>query len=642
MTIEIGNKNTGIPMGSYSPGSGGGGGSVEPPDLSNYYTKQDVDAKLVDKQNTFYTGKALEMKIVTSENVVGFTDNGSTITKNSGIRSSFGGMTGSNPSAYTYFYQETDSKKLDVAISIPIPQKGSPIIMFPMAVGENFALGYYDEDGYFIPLLTRIDIESESYPFNCQYCAIGNYLKTEQEQSGSTYYNRSYFDSVRRFYQSASNGAKTIVNTSDEGLTNVISTYGTNGFFQPHRNEDNKIVALGSWAVPSQNYGIAMSMNNRVGQDILNTLDKCTHFVITAYSDTTFNKKDFGVFETKDRVYWDFKALHSTLSTLENTIDLFSESTTETLVLNTTDNLQISGGALDIGTAVTAQGNTFNGASQLVQLDSDGKLPAIDGSQLTGISSNGFPSSQTMTNNDFNSYITEGLYFWSGYTVPTNHPDSNMSGYLMVLSCGKGFEVKQIFFEVDGRLVGAPAATAANKMFMRTCISNASPGYAWGNWVQLATGDTSSMVTTNTEQTITGIKTFPAYTKFNDTIQFTGSLCRIQNEYGNNLFLDDRVGNTLHLGEESRTTILSNTVQNGSGKKFLVQGSITSGSDNLVISETVDGIQIASTNNTGNLKYWTGTEANYTAIETKDADTLYRTTDTNKVFLGTIQIGGNA
>ena len=33
--------------------------------------------------------------------------------------------------------------------------------------------------------------------------------------------------------------------------------------------------------------------------------------------------------------------------------------------------------------SVTKQGNTFNGASQLVQLDGDSKLPAVDGSNLT-------------------------------------------------------------------------------------------------------------------------------------------------------------------------------------------------------------------------------------------------------------------
>lgn len=79
-------------------------------------------------------------------------------------------------------------------------------------------------------------------------------------------------------------------------------------------------------------------------------------------------------------------------------------------------------------------------------------------------------------------------------------------------------------------------------------------------------------VTTDTAQTITGIKTFPAYTKFNETIQFTGTLSRIQNAYGNNLFLDDKSNNTIQLGEASRTTILSNTVKDSSGNKFLTSG----------------------------------------------------------------------
>ena len=35
--------------------------------------------------------------------------------------------------------------------------------------------------------------------------------------------------------------------------------------------------------------------------------------------------------------------------------------------------------------SVTKQGNTFNGASQLVQLDGDSKLPAVDGSYLTNL-----------------------------------------------------------------------------------------------------------------------------------------------------------------------------------------------------------------------------------------------------------------
>lgn len=39
-------------------------------------------------------------------------------------------------------------------------------------------------------------------------------------------------------------------------------------------------------------------------------------------------------------------------------------------------------------TSITKQGNTFNGAGQLVQLNSNGQLPALDGSLLTNIQAN--------------------------------------------------------------------------------------------------------------------------------------------------------------------------------------------------------------------------------------------------------------
>lgn len=50
--------------------------------------------------------------------------------------------------------------------------------------------------------------------------------------------------------------------------------------------------------------------------------------------------------------------------------------------------------------SVTKQGNVFNGASQLVQMDATAKLPAIDGSQLTNLSggeANTYTSSKTFT-----------------------------------------------------------------------------------------------------------------------------------------------------------------------------------------------------------------------------------------------------
>lgn len=51
----------------------------------------------------------------------------------------------------------------------------------------------------------------------------------------------------------------------------------------------------------------------------------------------------------------------------------------------TVDNTNLTAPIVGLGTNVTVQGNTFNGAEQLVKLESDGKLPTLDGSNLTGI-----------------------------------------------------------------------------------------------------------------------------------------------------------------------------------------------------------------------------------------------------------------
>ena len=56
--------------------------------------------------------------------------------------------------------------------------------------------------------------------------------------------------------------------------------------------------------------------------------------------------------------------------------------------VDTTNASNISSGTLSdsrLSSAVTTQGNTFNGASQLVQLDASAKLPAVDGSNLTNL-----------------------------------------------------------------------------------------------------------------------------------------------------------------------------------------------------------------------------------------------------------------
>jgi hypothetical protein len=58
------------------------------------------------------------------------------------------------------------------------------------------------------------------------------------------------------------------------------------------------------------------------------------------------------------------------------------------LDVDTTNANNISNGTLNdarLSANVTLQGNTFNAANKLVQLDANAKLPAVDGSNLTNL-----------------------------------------------------------------------------------------------------------------------------------------------------------------------------------------------------------------------------------------------------------------
>lgn len=71
-------------------------------------------------------------------------------------------------------------------------------------------------------------------------------------------------------------------------------------------------------------------------------------------------------------------------------------------------------------------------------------------------------------------------------------------------------------------------------------------------------------------------------------------------------------------------------------RNFLTDYSIATGAG-ITVSKENNGITIGST--TGNLKYSTLTSTEYSAL-TPDADTMYRLTDTNEVYLGTIKLTG--
>ena len=233
----------------------------------------------------------------------------------------------------------------------------------------------------------------------------------------------------------------------------------------------------------------ATATNAQVSSNLINEIDTVLFLssnTTTTYPVSSFSRRACGVKKTVD------------INTLKNDIlvnypNIFDISSAEyknylevqvdgtTITTNSSGKLQAN-----IPSNLTTQGNTFNGASQLVQLDGDGKLPAVDGSQLTNLpGGNAFPSSVNLTTPNFNNVITEGLYWWSAYTTAQNHPNGNTKGYLMVMSLPGGNKVKQVFFEAEGN--STSEANTYNNMYMRICISNQSTGYGWSSWVKVNT-----------------------------------------------------------------------------------------------------------------------------------------------------------
>ena len=114
-----------------------------------------------------------------------------------------------------------------------------------------------------------------------------------------------------------------------------------------------------------------------------------------------------------------------------------------------------------------------------------------------------------------------------------------------------------------------------------------------------ATGGSSeppaNMVTTDTTQTITGAKTFDKSVYLNSLLVGNSSTFGIKRAKDTSLleYLMYSNDQLTRFGKASARTVIQGTrIQNGSNKNFLVQGNITAGSDNLLITETTDGVQI--------------------------------------------------
>ena len=137
-------------------------------------------------------------------------------------------------------------------------------------------------------------------------------------------------------------------------------------------------------------------------------------------------------------------------------------------------------GAGDLPDNITTQGNTFNGAGQLVQLDSTGKLPAIDGSQLTNIST-GNNIGEIAVGADFNDFLSTGIYFWGAPGNSINNPNKSMRGYLQVFRYqdNTSFPVVQTYYTCDSNTTNPP------EVWIRYCINGSSVGYTWTTWTKV-------------------------------------------------------------------------------------------------------------------------------------------------------------
>ncbi|HCC48813.1 MAG TPA: hypothetical protein DEQ38_11965 [Elusimicrobia bacterium] len=129
--------------------------------------------------------------------------------------------------------------------------------------------------------------------------------------------------------------------------------------------------------------------------------------------------------------------------------------------------------------SVTLQGNAFNGAGQLVLLGTDGKLPAVDGSLLTGISGGGAGDSlgvhiATQTLNLAGNWLLNA----STITVLPGEPGIAFSTSLYV-----GGNV----LATGGALFGAGPVVIGNTMPLASLHISSVAGYA-GDLVAVSTG----------------------------------------------------------------------------------------------------------------------------------------------------------
>ena len=126
--------------------------------------------------------------------------------------------------------------------------------------------------------------------------------------------------------------------------------------------------------------GNVQSVNGETGEVVLDTDDIAEGLTNVYYTDARFDTR-LATKSTDDltegtNLYYTDSRFDSRLAT--KTTDDLTEGTNQYYTDAKVE-------AVLTAQSVTKQGNTFNGAEQLVQLDASAKLPAVDGSNLTNL-----------------------------------------------------------------------------------------------------------------------------------------------------------------------------------------------------------------------------------------------------------------
>lgn len=209
---------------------------------------------------------------------------------------------------------------------------------------------------------------------------------------------------------------------------------------------------------------------------------------------------------------------------------------------------------------ITTQGNTFNGANELVQLDNNGKLPAIDGSQLTGINSSNF---KTLT-------VDVGI---SNTSSTTSIP------------------VGAIVTSVSTNIVSAYSVPSTVSFSSPVSIPSQ---YAFRNLIQLTNGnilgvDLVGVAYTSSDSNGT---TWNSGVRVSNTSQVINGLCQLAN---GNILTTDRYGNVYQSIDNGNTWSNISVINTGFTFNFIISmctlsnGWILAGGDNNDISTSKDG-----------------------------------------------------